>query len=157
MHSSHEESNNDDKISVPGSSEFFTSETVATVDASPSGNQETLSQRQHSSLDILVVDDSHSNRTLLAHLLTRQGHRCTQAGDGAVAVELVKRRLDASSGATSSASMDEETSPEGVFDLHIVGLRDAQSQWPRRCATDTRFRMPITYRRRDGECPPRRR
>lgn len=121
MHS-WQEGRNNDMTSVQGSSEFFTSETIPTIDASPGRKQESLSQQQQQqfSLDILVVDDSHSNRKLLAHLLTRQGHRCTQASDDAVAVELVKQRLDTSSGAGAPASTDEGTSQGVVFDCILL-------------------------------------
>lgn len=45
------------------------------------------------SLNILVVDDSMSNRKLLMRTLSKMGHRCVGAEDGAVAVRMVRESM----------------------------------------------------------------
>ena len=42
------------------------------------------------SLHVLVVDDVKSNRKLLMRLLENNGHKCSEAEDGSVAVQMVK-------------------------------------------------------------------
>eukprot|EP00977_Amphora_coffeiformis_P006693 scaffold1465_cov179-Amphora_coffeaeformis.AAC.5 len=44
-------------------------------------------------LEILVVDDSDSNRKLLCRLLERRGHVCTPAVNGQIAVDLVREAI----------------------------------------------------------------
>ena len=88
---------------------------------------DTYSDSSHSSkqrqlpLDILVVDDSPSNRKLLAHLLTRQGHHCTQATDCVEAVEVVRQRLLSATHANEGSLSDvEEGKQQAMFDCILL-------------------------------------
>jgi signal transduction histidine kinase len=44
-------------------------------------------------LHVLVVDDSVSNRKMMKHLLTQEGHECVQAENGLVAVTHISRMM----------------------------------------------------------------
>lgn len=68
------------------------------------------SQHSHKQcpLEILVVDDSQSNRKLLAHLLSRQGHHCTQACDGVEAVNIVRERIMAQTKRAAVSNSDDD-------------------------------------------------
>ena len=46
------------------------------------------------SLNVLVVDDAPMNRKLLVRLLTREGHQCSEAVDGLMAIAMVRQAID---------------------------------------------------------------
>lgn len=48
---------------------------------------------KHRTLNILLVDDSTSNRRLLSRLLTNRGHTCDGAEDGAVALDKIRQAI----------------------------------------------------------------
>jgi CheY-like chemotaxis protein len=52
-------------------------------------NEDNYDGDQLTELKILLVDDSNSNRKLLDRLLSMRGHKCDQANDGHLGVEMV--------------------------------------------------------------------
>jgi CheY-like chemotaxis protein len=63
-------------------------------DESFSDEHSELSDFQIADMDILVVDDSTTNRKLCMRLLEKQGHTCKGACDGVEAVQMVKEALN---------------------------------------------------------------
>ena len=85
-----------------------------------------------SELKILLVDDSKSNRKLLDRLMTLRGHRCEQAEDGQIGLEMVTR-AESFGQPYDLIFMDYEmpnmNGPEAVkhirskgFNVYIIGL-----------------------------------
>lgn len=91
---------------------------VSASDTSSHGSHR--SKTEQVPMDILVVDDSSSNRKLLAHLLARQGHHCTQACDGIEAVAMVRDRLGNTSAVSLSAAEKGMLSEPAMFDCILL-------------------------------------
>ena len=70
---------------------------VSIISTNPLSNVEAVGASTFDSVDeglnILVVDDSSLTRKILIKVMLSMGHRCSEAEDGSVAVEMVQRSL----------------------------------------------------------------